>query len=46
MVAALGLVMTSRRHATLDVTKTVQMLSDAAARILKDMEEMGRASGN
>jgi DNA-binding IclR family transcriptional regulator len=34
IIAALGLVMTRQRHATLDVDKTVQLLGQAAARIL------------
>jgi DNA-binding IclR family transcriptional regulator len=34
VIAALGLVMTRQRHATLDVDKTVRLLEQTAARIL------------
>jgi DNA-binding IclR family transcriptional regulator len=38
-IAALGLVMTRARHATLDVDKTVALLEQAAARILRALAE-------
>jgi DNA-binding IclR family transcriptional regulator len=38
-IAALGLVMTRARHATLDVDKTVGLLEQAAARILRALAE-------
>ena len=41
VVAALGLVMTRRRHATLDVDKTVQLLNRAAERLLAAMAQQG-----
>lgn len=43
ITAALGLVMTRARHATLDVDKTVGLLEQAAARILRALAESGAA---
>jgi len=43
-IAALGLVMTRARHATLDEDKTVGLLDQAAARILRALAESGTES--